>query len=68
MDNHRRWDLAGIAVSEETRVGEVPSDRRCLVASQYFQLLEVKMVRGIGRQMFANFRTLIKFVFVDLGY
>jgi len=31
-------------------------------------LLEVKTVRGIGQQMFANFRTLIKFVFVDSGY
>jgi len=36
-------------------------------ASQYFRLLEVKTVRGIGQQMFANFRTLIKFVFVDSG-
>ena len=63
--NHRRWDLAGIAVSEETRVGEflLTDD-----ASQYFRLLEVKTVRGIGQQMFANFRTLIKFVFIDSGY
>ena len=63
--NHRRWDLAGIAVSEETPVGEflLTDD-----ASQYFRLLEVKTVRGIGQQMFANFRTLIKFVFVDSGY
>ena len=37
-------------------------------ASQYFRLLGVKTVRGIGQQMFANFRTLIKFVFVDSGY
>jgi len=37
-------------------------------ASQYFRLLEVKTVRGIGQQTFANFRTLIKFVFVDSGY
>jgi len=34
-------------------------------ASQYFWLLKVKSVRGIGRQMFAYFRALIKFVFVD---
>jgi len=27
-------------------------------ASQYFRLLEVKTVRGIGQQMFANFRML----------
>jgi len=37
-------------------------------ASQYFRLLEVKTVRGIGQQMFADFRTLIKFVFVDSDY
>jgi len=37
-------------------------------ASQYFQLLEVETVREIGQQVFANFRTLINFVFVDLGY
>jgi len=37
-------------------------------ASQYFRLLEVETVLGIGQQMFANFRTLIKFVFVDSGY
>jgi len=36
-------------------------------ASQYFRLLEVETVLGIG-QMFTNFRTLIKFVFVDSGY
>jgi len=34
-------------------------------ASQYFGLLEVKTVRGIGQQMFANFIMYIKFVFVD---
>jgi len=37
-------------------------------ASQYFRLLKVKTVCGIGQQMFANFRTLIKLVFVDSGY
>ena len=37
-------------------------------ASQYFRLLEVKTVRGIGQQMLADFRTLIKFVFVDSDY
>jgi len=37
-------------------------------ASQYFRLFEVKTVLGIGQQMFANFRTLMKFVFVDSGY
>jgi len=30
-------------------------------APQYIRLLEVKTVRGIGQQMSANFRTLIKF-------
>ena len=34
-------------------------------ASQYCRLFEVETVRGIGQEMFANFRTLIKFVFVD---
>jgi len=37
-------------------------------ASQYFRLLEVETVLGIGQQMLTNFRTLIKFVFVDSGY
>jgi len=37
-------------------------------ASQYFRLLEVETVLGIGQQIFTNFITLIKFVFVDSGY
>ena len=62
-DSSRLVLLAGIAVSEETREFLLTDD-----ASQYFRLLEVKTVRGVGQQMFANFRTLVKFVFIDSGY
>jgi len=37
-------------------------------ASYYLRLFEVKTVCEIGQQMFANFRTLINFVFVNSGY
>jgi len=45
-------------VVKETRV-EVSFDRRCFPVC-----LAVKSARGIGQQLFAYFKALIKFVFV----